>query len=328
MDFGKVFSRAWHISWNNKFLFVLGFLAALGSGSAGTGSSPQANFSFSEGDLPPGWAENLEQFWQEIVAIGVPLLITLLCVGFLLGIILWLVRLASQAGLISAAARIDHGESLSLGEAFRSGLSYLWRMVGLNLLLFAPFILLGLIAAGIAISTVTIASVETFTGPGPAPGQMEQILGGFGIIALCFCLLACILLPLWLIIYVIYPFAQRGIVLAGLGVVASIRHGWNVITRNVGEILLLILFFVVLGILATVVTALVMLPIGLLAFGPAVFDLIGGGVPSASDIVFIILGGLLLLIVSAVINSLLITYRSVTVTLAYEEFVGKEKLAV
>ena len=40
MDFGKVLSRAWEITWRWKVLWVLGFLAALGQGTGG-GSGPQ-----------------------------------------------------------------------------------------------------------------------------------------------------------------------------------------------------------------------------------------------------------------------------------------------
>ena len=31
MDYGEIITRAWNITWKNKFLWVLGFLAALTS---------------------------------------------------------------------------------------------------------------------------------------------------------------------------------------------------------------------------------------------------------------------------------------------------------
>ena len=39
MDYGRVLTRAWEITWRWKILWILGFLAALGSGSGGGGSS-------------------------------------------------------------------------------------------------------------------------------------------------------------------------------------------------------------------------------------------------------------------------------------------------
>ena len=35
MDYGQLFRRGWEIVWQNKYLFVLGFLAALGAGGNG-----------------------------------------------------------------------------------------------------------------------------------------------------------------------------------------------------------------------------------------------------------------------------------------------------
>ena len=51
MDYGNLLKRSWDIVWHNKFLFILGFLAALGSG----GSSPNgnnANYTFDASDMP------------------------------------------------------------------------------------------------------------------------------------------------------------------------------------------------------------------------------------------------------------------------------------
>ncbi|MGD8398342.1 MAG: hypothetical protein PVG11_05750, partial [Anaerolineae bacterium] len=45
MDFGKLLTRAWQITWRWKVLWILGFLASLGSGT-GTGN---INYSF-DGD--------------------------------------------------------------------------------------------------------------------------------------------------------------------------------------------------------------------------------------------------------------------------------------
>ena len=128
MDFGNIFSRAWRICWDNKYLFILGFLAALGS--AGSNPGQQFNYSFSGDEVPPAFFRNLDR----ILEIAVPIILGLICFAFLMGLILWLVRLTAQAGLISAAARIDAGEKVSFGQAFSAGTSYLLRFVGLNLL--------------------------------------------------------------------------------------------------------------------------------------------------------------------------------------------------
>ena len=48
MDYGKVLSRAWEITWRWKVLWILGFLASLASGGGG-GGGPSS--SFSGGDI-------------------------------------------------------------------------------------------------------------------------------------------------------------------------------------------------------------------------------------------------------------------------------------
>jgi len=101
MDYGQLLTNAWRIVWSNKFLLILGFLAALGS----AGSSSNSNFSYtvSGDELPPGFAENIELF----LAGFAPILMGLICLGFVLVIVFWLVRLTAQGGLISAAARLE-----------------------------------------------------------------------------------------------------------------------------------------------------------------------------------------------------------------------------
>ncbi|MGD8904906.1 MAG: hypothetical protein PVI67_15190, partial [Anaerolineae bacterium] len=45
MDYGKILTRAWEITWRWKILWILGFLAALGSGGGGGSSSGSSSYS-------------------------------------------------------------------------------------------------------------------------------------------------------------------------------------------------------------------------------------------------------------------------------------------
>jgi hypothetical protein len=60
MNYGDLLSRAWKIVWNNKYMFLLGFLAAFGSG----GNIPFNNFTYTfEGNnIPPDFAFHPETF--------------------------------------------------------------------------------------------------------------------------------------------------------------------------------------------------------------------------------------------------------------------------
>lgn len=314
MDYGRLFSRAWEIVWRNKFMFVLGFLAALGSGGTGTNT----NFQFGSGDvnLPPGMAENIERLYTRFA----PLLFGLVCLVLILVVVFWLVRLTAQAGLISAAARLDAGEKVTFGEAFSAGLAKLGRMVGINLLLYGPFILIGIFAFFVFVVTAGAAIFTAFSDTGQ---DMQAVFAGLGIFGLCFALLACLLIPLWLVITVIYPFAQRSAVLQDMGVTDSIRRGWAIVKANVGDIILLVVFFIVIGIVVGVVAGIILVPLALLLLGPAIFSVINQGMLETIHIVQLVAGGICLGIIGAVINSIVVAFRSTAVTLAHQQFITK-----
>lgn len=321
MDYGNLLTRSWNIVWNNKFLFLLGFLAALGAGGGGGGNG-NINFSADSDTfaLPEQVVRNIEQFW----ALYGVLIIGLIFVSFIVGIVFWLIRLTAQAGMIDAVVRLDAGKDASFRTAFSTGTSLIWRMVGLNLLAFGPFVLIGFIAAVAGITTVGGAALAEFTGAENA----EAFLGGLGILLACFGLLACLFVPLYLLVQLIYAFAQRGLVLNQMGVVDSFRHGWVTVRENIGEVFLLAVLFTVIGFVFGLVAAVVLIPFAFISAGPIIFSLISGETVTAANIVVLAIGGIVLGVIGAAINSILIAFRSTAVTLAYQEFVGKSAVAV
>lgn len=320
MDYGQLFRRGWEIVWQNKFLFVLGFLAALGAGGGGGGGSSNFNFNIPSGTtgtevFPSDFIEEVSSFWMEFGG----LIIGVACFFFILGIAFWLIRLAAQGGLIESVDRIEAGEKMMLGSAFSAGIARISGLVGLNLLLNLPFIVAGIIFAALGFSIFS----AIFQSSGNMSGELA---GNFAIISACIGLLACLLVPIWFVVTLVYPFAQRGLMLKQLGVVASIRHGWQVLRENVGDVLLLAVAFVVIGFLFGLVTAAILIPFAFLAAGPIFFDLMQGNPPDigTTEIITLAIGGICLGLVAAAVNSILTAYRSATVTLAYHHFVQKE----
>ncbi|WP_420627912.1 DUF7544 domain-containing protein [Candidatus Leptofilum sp.] len=319
MDFGKLFRRGWEVVWQNKFLFILGFLAALG-GSGGGSSGGNFNYnipssSTSTEPFPPEIIDQFNSFWADFGG----LVLGLGCFLFILGIVFWLIRLAAQGGLIEAVDRIEAGEKMSFGSAFSAGVARIGGLVGLNLLLNLPFILFGLVIGG----GFAFVGFSLFQEGG---NMTEAMAGTISILAICGGLLACLLVPLGLIVTFLQPFAQRGLVIKQLGVMDSIRHGWDVLRQNLGDILLLGIAFFVLGILVGFVSLFVMVPLAFLAAGPVLFDLFQGNQIDfgMSDIVLLAFGGICLGLAGAAINSILTAYRSATVTLAYQQFIQKD----
>jgi hypothetical protein len=313
MDYGDVVRRGWQIVWGHKYLILLGFLASLGAG--GTGRST-VSYNVGLEDLPPGFADRLEPF---LLAVGAYLAVAM-CVALLAAVVFWLVRLTSQAGLISASSRFDAGASMTLGEAFSAGLGKLGRMVGINLILFGPFALAAVLAVGLLLALGGMAALAETQG---GLGNVEAVFGTLGVLGICIAVLTCFALPVFLVVSFIYPFAQRGAVLQDLGVVASVSHGFKVLKENVVHILLLSLVFLVIGAVFAAVSAAVLVPLGFLTFFPALVNLLETGTPTAGNVLLLACGGALFALIAAVINALLAAFRSATFTVAYREFVGK-----
>ena len=132
MDYTKLLTRAWNITWNNKYLWVLGFLAGLGQVSSNSsyrsgGSSPSTGGTPTLPEMPDFGA-----FWQD----NMVLIIGLSCLLFIISIAMWLLRITAQGGLIAAVKQIEGGEKSTLGQSFTAGVNYLPRLAGLNIAVF------------------------------------------------------------------------------------------------------------------------------------------------------------------------------------------------
>ena len=93
----------------------------------------------------------IEEF---MIAFGA-LIFVLFCVGLILAIVFWLVRLTAQAGMIDAASRLDAGEEVTLGAALSAGWQRLLKMVGLDLVIAAIFIVFGLfMGSSVGLATI------------------------------------------------------------------------------------------------------------------------------------------------------------------------------
>lgn len=310
MDYGQILSRSWRITWNNKFLWVLGFLAALTRISSNS-SSYQTNSS----EMTP---EAVEQMMQ-----GVALLVGLGCFFLLIGLVVWLLSLAAKGGLITAVSRIDNGERVTLGEAFSAGLSRILTLVGMNILLYLPIILIVIVSVVGAI-TLLAGSGITFASFAEEPSVAgEAIAATLGFIFFCFCGLICGLILLGIFLQFINAFAYRGIMLRELGAIASLSHGWQVFRNNFVEVLLLSMLFFVISIGFGMAVAVVLAPLALIMFVPMMAMASGGSTPGAAEIFLLTGGALCLGVLGAALASVLTTWQSAAFTLAYEEWTGK-----
>jgi hypothetical protein len=314
MNYGDILARAWKIVWNNKYMFLLGFFAALGNGGNIAGNN--FTFTFGGNDIPPDFATRTEAFLTQYWATS----LGLTCLVLVVAVVFWLIRLTAQAGLISAASRIDAGEKVSFGEAVTAGVSKLGRMLGINILMYGPFLIIGFFVAAIGVAVLA----ATITGEvGGLNNDIGELVGSLGVFLICVTLAFCIIVPFLLVVSVLYPFAQRGAVLQDLGVIESIRHGYRMVVANLGEVILLVLLFIVLGIAVGLVSAVILVPLAFLAFVPAFLSAVTSGTLDFGNIALIACGGVCIGLVAAAIRAVFVAFRSSAVTFAYQEFLAK-----
>ncbi|MGH2535843.1 MAG: hypothetical protein ACRDHL_00445 [Candidatus Promineifilaceae bacterium] len=317
MDYGLLLARAWRVVWNNKFMILLGFLVALGSGSQGFSANfgpdqPMAQ----DPEAFKRFFENIERF----AAVG--LLVVFL--GLLLVVVFWLVRLVAAGGLIAAAADIAAGEERTLRGALGRGFEKLPGLAAISLIFWGPFVLVGGLVFLLAAIT-GFAGFEALLRGAPDP-EVGAAFGSLGLIVVCGILLACLLAPIWLVLSLIYPFAQRGLVLGNLSPTAGIKHGWAFLRQNAGEVIILALIAFAGGIFFSAVAAAVLLPLALAAGLPAMMRMAEGVTMSAGDVLWLVLVFLIGTLIAAAVNSLYYALRSTAATLFYQELTAKGAL--
>ena len=270
MDYGNLISKTWDIIWKNKFLILLGVLVAL-SGSGGGGGNP-AQFTASGNDLD--W-QNLLRFdyeygspfqnW-ELPLIAVGGIVLLVVILFLAGLVLWAVGTISRGGLISAVNEIELGNPTNFSEAFRAGWQKGWRLIGIGLvpampgliLIFSSLIALGFYGGFEALSRGVNNPIEEW-------------------IFLPILVLACILVPVMIILSLLRVFANRACMLEDLNVISSYRRGFEVLGENLGPAVLLFLLQIAISVGIGIMMMIPSILIALCCFLWPVFLLIGGG---------------------------------------------------
>ncbi len=320
MDFGATISRALKITWEHKILWILGFLVALGGGSAGNiGQNPQITNRFSSGQAAPPWLTNLVENPDAILGI----LVAVGCVVLIIGIILWVVGLIARGGLIAGVQQIETEGNTTFGSAWQAGAAKFWRLLGLDILIALPIIVIAIV--------LVIVFVLAFGGifaasSGGSRASLRDILGvlgaaGIGIV----CCLICVIVLYAILAQALRTFGDRAIVIENLGVTASLGRAWGVFKANLGNIILLALLMLVVSIVFGLVTGAVALVVLAPTFLPIIPIILGtsrSAVLTTGAIVLGVIGLIVVAILGAIIESVYITFNSAAWTLAYRQFIG------
>ena len=303
MDFGYVLKRAWEIIWKFKVLWIFGILASCGqAGSSGGGNS---GYSVSAQESNIGL--QVENFFNQLqpaaiaflIALGILAILALIILAILLGTI-------GRVGLIRGTMKAEQGaERLTFGELWRDGLTYFWRVFGLNLLI------------GVVIFLAILALF--------IPGA---ILTGitFGLFALCLIPMICLLIPVMWAVYVVIEQANIALVVENSSIMKAISRGWEVVRNNIGNMIVMsLILFLGVGLIGGAVIGLPLLIVAtpaMVGFASGTTDAIRNGM-IISGIFFIIYLPLLLLF-----SGILKAYTTSAWTLTYLRLTTRPALSI
>jgi hypothetical protein len=237
----------------------------------------------------------------------VGLIAGIICLLLIFAIIVWVITVIARGGLIAGVQQVEDEESTSFGRAWRVGANRFWTLFGIGVLATLPFIIL--LVMGI------IALVVTMVGVGVSDiSEGPRVAGILGTVFCCGGGFCCIMIALGLVLGQIRIYAERAAILEGLGWIDAFVRGWDVLKKNlVPTIILWLIFFAIGLVLAGIIFGAM-----LVLFLPFV-AVVANVDPGLWTIAPICCGGLVGIIVAAVISAIIETFTSATWTLAYRE---------
>ena len=256
MDYSEVIKNAWKITWKFKVLWIFGILASCGqsrgssfnfnnsyrtSGNGFSGSAPNLP------NLPPAMMDQLYRFahlfnnptfiW-EFVGIVLAVVCVIVLVEIFIGTM-------GRIGLIKGSAEADAGaEKLTFGGLWRESRPYFWRVFWLSFLIGSPFVILFIVLIASLIAAVI-----------PLANNSASESTTLLILLPVICVFFCVIAILAIIVGFISTQAERAIVLENKSILDGFRRGWEVLTKNLGSILIIWLITVAIGIVAAIVIA-------------------------------------------------------------------------
>jgi hypothetical protein len=248
MNYSQLIRDAWAATWRYRFLWVLGLFAG---GAIGAGGG-QSRWRMDRGDVGQ-WSPRAADFAESAGDWLAANWVYLAAGAGIVGLVFLALSFIAQGGMAQATADIATGRGSSLGRAWRAGLHFCWRYVGLSLALLA-IVLLAVATVGV-LFVIAIATGALTAGATPGSGAPVALVAA----------LLLILIPLVLagiagavVFSIVATYAQRAVAIEDEGPVAALGDGWRLFRRNVGASVLVWLVNVALSIGAGIAASLVL----------------------------------------------------------------------
>ncbi len=307
MDIGLMLKQAWAVTWQHKFLWVLGFFAGLTGISAGLarlffGARVSTQFRellvWAEQPQPAPFPFSFDYTQADLVRFSIGAVV----VALLVFLVFWVVATIAEAGIIQAVVSSEREEPIGLGSSVRAGFRWLGRFVAIDAAVFFPWFILALI-----IMLIMMVMILLLGYLGLNNAEFSSVVTVLGIGSLCLIPLFILLLPVAWVSFVYRTIAFRDAMWLDHGVREAIRHTWQVVRGNLGTAVLVALLMMAVQSITGWVIDLLSLPI----FG-AVAYLGDDSLPGK-------ILGVGLVMVTAVFSGVVYTYVAVAWTLTYKQ---------
>ncbi len=222
MDFGYVLRRAGEIIWKFKILWIFGILASCGQAGSSGGSNSGFRFSSQDTTVAPQIQNYVNQLSPGAITLLIVLAIVIVVVLVVLAILLGTV---GRVGLIRGTVKAEQGTNrLTFSELWREGLTYFWRVFGLNLLI-------GLVILFAVLILVVLSVILS--------------VGTLGIFLICLIPLICLMVPIAWLVGILIEQANVALVVDNLDIIEAIKKGWRVFIDNIGSMIVMGLILIV-----------------------------------------------------------------------------------
>lgn len=265
MDYGKLLSRSFEVTRKYRALWLFGILLALFGGSGGGGNFGNlGNLGGGNGRGGTGGAFPTlpASFWQ-VVGVIILAVVCIVLIWIVLSIIL---RFVSRGALIGLVQELEaNGTTPAVRHGFSIGGSRFWQLLGIALTINIPLFIVSLALLLLAALPALAAIIPMINA-----GRSANEIGGMlvGSILGSVLLLCCVGILLWVVALILRPFYEffvRECVIQKRGVFDSIREGYRIVRANLGNVTVMYILIIGIGIGYSIL----MFVISLILFGIA-----------------------------------------------------------
>jgi hypothetical protein len=222
-------------------------------------------------------------------------------------LLLWILQIVlstlGSIGLVRGAYHAEVGvEKILFMDLLRESTAYFWRMIGLNIIIALPIILIVFIMVFVAVFTVG-GSVDS-----SSAGAMAGSLFLLFILGCC-----CVFFPILILIGIYSSQSTRALIVEDLGVFAALARGWDIFRSHFWELLIMAVFLFIINLMIGIV---IVIPI-YVAITPLMLTLMQGDITSWQPLIIV---GVIILLYSPIawlLQGISLTYSETAWTLTY-----------